>query len=184
MALYNSFVRIPLLALRQRARPLPRIAMPAADTLALRVWPGDVDFNLHLNNARYLTFMDYGRVHLAAATGMLETALNQHWIPLAGSASITYRRPLACFGRFTLTSRFLCWDEKWFYIEQVFLAEQRLAAIAHVKQLFRDETGNIPPQRVVDLAQPGTQSPPIEDALTRWNGLIKDSLDAAERVRI
>ena len=62
--------------------------------LRLRVWPQDIDFNLHLNNARYLSFMDYGRIHLSAATGILTPVLKERWIPLVGSLSITYRRSL------------------------------------------------------------------------------------------
>ena len=98
----NSFLRIPALALRHRIRPLPRIGMLTADTLNMRVWPQDIDFNLHLNNARYLSCMDYGRVHLMASTGILTPALEERWMPLVGSVSITYRRSLALFARFTL----------------------------------------------------------------------------------
>jgi acyl-CoA thioesterase FadM len=31
-----------------------------------RVWPGDLDFNLHMNNGRYLTLMGLGRLDLMA----------------------------------------------------------------------------------------------------------------------
>ena len=67
----NSFLRIPALALRHRIRPLPRIGMLATETLNMRVWPQDIDFNFHLNNARYLNVMDYGRVRLLARAGLL-----------------------------------------------------------------------------------------------------------------
>src|ERR1700761_5365267 len=125
MSRSNSFVRIPALAIRQRIRPLPRIGVLDEDLLSLRVWPQDIDFNLHLNNARYLSFMDYGRVHLMAATGILTPAIQQRWAPLVGSISVTYRRSLGLFAPFTLTTRLLCWDEKWLYMEQVFEAESR-----------------------------------------------------------
>ncbi len=46
-------------------------------------------------------------------------------MPLVGSLSITYRRSLELFAPFTLTTRTLCWDEKWFYMEQVFRANAR-----------------------------------------------------------
>jgi acyl-CoA thioesterase FadM len=42
-----------------------------SDILNLRVWPNDIDFNLHLNNARYLSVMDYGRIHMLARAGLL-----------------------------------------------------------------------------------------------------------------
>jgi acyl-CoA thioesterase FadM len=174
----NSFVRLPLLSLRQRIWPLPRLDMLAAETLSMRVMPGDIDFNFHMNNSRYLTRMDYGRVHLLAATGMWELAMRLRWTPLVGSVFITYRRSMTMFAPYTLTSRNLCWDEKWIYTEQTFTSSEGLAAIAWVKGLFRRSTGNIPPQEIVDLLQPGLTSPPIAEELIEWNALTRGKLQA------
>jgi len=180
MSHYNSFVRIPALAIRQRVRPLPRIGVFDEDVLRLRVWPQDIDFNLHMNNARYLSFMDYGRVHLSAVTGILTPTLNEGWAPLVGSLSITYRRSLGLFAAFTLSTRTLCWDEKWFYMEQIFRGPSGLAAIAWVKGLFRARDRNVPPQRVVDMIVPGTVSPPVPRALEEWNDLTKWKLQSQD----
>jgi acyl-CoA thioesterase FadM len=180
MSHYNSFVRIPALAVRQRIRPLPRIGVFDEDVLRLRVWPQDIDFNLHLNNARYLSFMDYGRIHLSAATGILTPVLRERWIPLVGSLSITYRRSLGLFAPFTLTTRTLCWDEKWVYMEQVFRSQEGLAAIAWVKGLFRGRDSNVPPQRIVDMIAPGTVSRPVPEALQQWNDLTKWKLQSQD----
>jgi acyl-CoA thioesterase FadM len=186
----NSFLRIPALALRQKVRPLPRIGVLDEDVVRLRVWPQDIDFNFHLNNARYLSFMDYGRIHLMAATGILTPAIKHRWQPLVGSVSITYRRSLGFLAPFDLSSRMLCWDEKWMYMEQVFRlndgrlndgrSKDGLAAIAWVKGLFRGADGNVPPQNVVDLVSPGTVSPPVSEALEQWNALTKEKLASGE----
>lgn len=176
MSHVTSFIRIPALAIRQRIRPLTRIGVLDEDVLRQRVWPQDIDFNLHLNNARYLTFMDYGRVHLMAVIGILTPALRQRWQPLVGSVSITYRRSLGLFEPFTLSTRLLCWDEKWLYMQQVFQAEAGLIATAWVKGLFRGSRGTIPSQQVIDLASPGFVSPPVSASFDQWNALIKESL--------
>ena len=99
---------------------LGSVAYCYEDALALRVWPNDIDFNFHMNNARYLSAMDYGRMHLLARAGLLEPILRSRWQPLVGAVWVTYRRSLPAFARFTLTSRLVCWDERWFYIEQIF----------------------------------------------------------------
>ena len=179
MSHWNSFVRIPALAIRHRIRPAPRIGVFDEDVLRMRVGLQDIDFNLHLNNARYLSFMDYGRVHLTAATGILTPMLREKWVPLVGSVSITYRRSLGLFAPFTLSTRVLCWDEKWFYMEQVFRSGEGLAAIAWVKGLFRAKDGNVAPQRIVEMIAPGTASPPVPEALERWNDLTKGKLEGA-----
>jgi acyl-CoA thioesterase FadM len=179
MAQFNSFVRIPLLALRQRIRPLPRIDLLAPDALAMRVSPTDIDFNLHMNNSRYLVRMDYARIHLVAATGMMGLAVRRRWQPLIGSVFITYRRSLPLLARFTLTSRNICWDEKWVYTEQSFTFAEGLAAVAWVKALFRGADGNVPPQAIVDELQPGLVSPPVSDALAQWNELTRGQLSGS-----
>ncbi len=179
MAHINSFVRIPLLALRQRIRPLPRIGMLDEDRVRMRVWPNDIDFNLHLNNSRFLSCMDYARIHLIAATGVLEPALRARWTPLVGSVFITYRRSLPLFTPFEIGSRVLCWDERWVYMEQNFTFSGGLAAVAWVKSLFRGETGNIPPQSIAGMVQPGVVSPPMPDALAEWNVLTRDKLQGS-----
>ncbi len=176
MAYLNSFVRIPLLALRQRLRPLPKLGVFAEDTLRLRVLPNDIDFNFHLNNSRFLTFMDYGRIHSLAATGMLTHAMRNRWTPLVGSIDIVYRRSLPLWTPFTLTTRNLCWDERWFYTEQTIRFKEGLASTAWIKALFRDGPANLAPQFIVDIVQPGLTSPPISESLKRWNELTREKL--------
>lgn len=180
MSHWNSFVRIPALAIRHRIRPLSRIGLFDEDVLRMHVGLQDIDFNLHLNNARYLSLMDYGRVHLMAATGILTPVLRDKWAPLVGSLSITYRRSLRLFAPFTLTTRVLCWDEKWFYMEQVFRSREGLAAIAWVKGLFRAKDGNVSSQRIVDTIAPGTGSPPVPEMLELWNGLTRWKLQSRD----
>jgi hypothetical protein len=39
----------------------PRLGVLDECRVALRVWPNDLDSNLHMNNSRYLLAMDLGR---------------------------------------------------------------------------------------------------------------------------
>jgi acyl-CoA thioesterase FadM len=172
----NSFVRIPLLALRQRLRPLPRIGVLDEDSVAMRVWPNDIDFNFHLNNSRYLTCMDYGRIHMLAASGILGIAIRRRWTPLVGSIDIVYRRSLPLGTPFTMTTRTLCWDERWFYVEQTLRSRKGLASTAWVKALFQERGKNLAPQLIVDMVQPGLSSPAVTESMMQWNELTREKL--------
>jgi hypothetical protein len=86
---------------------------------------------------------------------------------------------LDLFAAFELRTRTMCWDEKWFYMEQSFHSKNGLAAVAWVKGLFRSKQGNIPPQAIVDLVAPGFASPPVSESLTQWNEITKLRLDRA-----
>lgn len=175
---FINFVRIPALALRQHLRPLPRLAVLQEDRLDLRVWPNDIDLNVHLNNARYLSYMDYGRVHLLARIHLLRHILRARWTPLVGAVWMTYRRPLPLFARFTLASRLTCWDERWFYIEQTFTNREGLVAVGWVKGVLRGPEGNLDPQTVLQHIEPGVVSPPMPEAIATWNDLTREKLQS------
>jgi acyl-CoA thioesterase FadM len=179
MAHYNSFIRIPLLVARNAVAPLSRIGTLETDVLKLRVWPNDVDFNLHLNNARYLSVMDYGRIHLLARVGLLTPSLKARWAPVVGAVWMTYRRSLQLLARYQLATRLVCWDDRWFYMEQTFTGGEGLAAVGWVKGALVDKAGIVLPQKIMDLVEPGILSPPLPEAIQILNGLTREKLHSA-----
>jgi acyl-CoA thioesterase FadM len=173
---FISFVRIPALAIRQHIRPLPPMGVLDEDRLRMRVWPNDIDINLHMNNARYLNIMDYARTHLLARTRLLDHIIHSRWQPLVGAVWITYRRSLPLFSGFQLTSRLACWDERWFYIEQTFTGREGLVAVGWVKGILRDAQGSVEPQKVIEGVAPGAVSPPVSEVIATWNELTREML--------
>ena len=146
------------------------------DRIRMRVWPNDIDLNLHLNNARYLSIMDYARTHLLARTGILTHIVRKRWQPLVGAVWVTYRRSLPLFSAFDLTSRLVCWDERWFYIEQTFTGKEGLAAVGWVKGILRDAIGIVEPQSVIERIAPAAVSPPMPESIATWNDLTREKL--------
>ena len=146
--------------------------------MRMRVLPNDIDINFHLNNARYLSLMDYARTHLLARTRLLEHIIRARWQPLVGAVWITYRRSLPLFAPFTLTSRMVCWDDRWFYIEQTFTGSKGMAAVGWVKGVLRDGHGTVDPQSVIDGVAPGVLSPPMPEAIADWNNLTREKLSS------
>ena len=176
MSHLTSFVRIPALAIRQHLRPLRHLGVLDDDVLPMRVWPNDIDLNLHMNNARYLSVMDYARVHLLARAGILAHMLRSRWQPLVGAVWMTYRRPLPLFSAFTVTSRLVCWDQRWFYIEQSFTTGTGLAAVGWVKGILREAGRPVDPQFVIEHVAPGVVSPPMPESIAQWNELTREKL--------
>ena len=176
MSHFISFVRIPALAIRQHLRPLAPMGVLEEDRLCMHVWPNDIDFNLHLNNARYLNIMDYARMHLLARTQLLEHVVRSRSMPVVGAVWITYRRSLPLFSAFLLTSKLLCWDDRWFYFEQTFTGRDGLAAVGWVKGALRLKQGTVEPQKVIERVAPGAQSPPMPEAISTWNELTREKL--------
>ncbi len=143
-------------------------AAPLEETLVtLRVWPFDLDPNLHLNNGRFLSLMDLGRVDLIVRSGLGRIIWRERWRPLVASATIRYRGSLNPFQKFKLATRIVAWDEKWFYIEQRFLAGERTVAVGAIKGLFRGPNGNVPTNTLLEAANVSQASPPLPDWLEK-----------------
>src|SRR6185312_4562318 len=75
--------------------------------VTMRVWPNDLDLNMHANSGRYISFMDIGRIDLLARMRLLRKVTKLGWRPLVGGSLITYRKSLLPFERFVVKSRIL-----------------------------------------------------------------------------
>lgn len=156
MNLYLRLLRILLKTPFVRAMDLFATA-----EVMFRVWPTDCDVNMHMNNGRYLTLMDLGRINFMTRVGLLGKLMRRRWFPVIASVSSSYLRPLPPFRRFRLTTRLLGWDEKYFYMEQCFYSNGRLCANMLVKGLMLDSGKPVPSDEVLALLQPGIQSPDV-----------------------
>jgi acyl-CoA thioesterase FadM len=142
-----------------------------AGQVAFRVWPNDCDINLHLNNGRYLTFMDLGRVHLIAQIGMLGILRRRRWTPVLSAAEINFIRPIQPLQKFDLLTRLLTWDEKYFYIEHRFVAGGQLRAVALVKGLFLHRRARVEMHAVLAALGLDRAAPDMPQVVRHWNDL-------------
>jgi acyl-CoA thioesterase FadM len=162
----NLYLR--LLILLVRLIGLPRRGLFEESRVGFRVLPTDCDVNLHMNNGRYLAFMDLGRLHLVAQIGLLGIILRRRWGAALGAAEINFIRPLAPFQKFELATRLVTWDEKYAYMEQRFESRGALCAHAFVKGLFLDRNGRIEPPEVAAALGATAVPPPMPEELRIW----------------
>jgi len=153
------------------ARFKPKIDVFDQTRVSMRVWPNDLDLNVHANSGRYISFMDIGRIDLVARMRLLRKTWNLGWRPLVGGSMITYRKSLLPFEKFIVKSRILCWDDKWFYFEHIIVNSRGdLSAIATVRGLIRGPQGNVPPKALAELAgRTDVVSPPIPEYIKQWS---------------
>lgn len=103
---------------------LPKLALPAdTSRLIFRVWPSDLDTSLHLNNGRYLTLMDLGRLDIMVSSGLWRAVLHNGWTPIASAIKIRFRRELKTFQKFRLETRLVAWDRVNVIMEQTFVID-------------------------------------------------------------
>lgn len=110
------FLRLALVLARARAKP--RIAPDEPADLELTAWPWDCDVYAELNNGRQLTIFDLGRFDFGVRIGLVQLLRQKRWGFVVGGSSMQYRRRIRPFQRFTLRTRMVSRDEKWFYAVQ------------------------------------------------------------------
>ena len=180
MNLYLRLLRVLARALR-RAGSLGPLD---ASVLRFRVMPHDLDLNLHVNNGRYFTLMDLGRVDLLARLGLVRPIVAHRWMPVVAAATLRFKRSLDPFDAFTVHTRLLCWDDRWFYLSQHFERDGRVVAEGTVRALFKGPEGVVP-SRVVIAASGAAPppSPPMPPAVALWvQGLDGDAAESRAAV--
>lgn len=131
----NMLLRF-LYAMLVRNERAPRIAIDEVSRIDHRVLLTDIDLLGHMNNGRYLSFMDLGRIDLTKRTGIAASLTKAGIYAVVGQQTIAYRRSIDLHQRFTLESRLVGADERSCYIEQRFVVDGQVAARAIVRGRF------------------------------------------------
>ncbi|PBC01555.1 thioesterase family protein [Mesorhizobium sp. WSM3860] len=78
--------------------------------LAFRCLPTDIDFNSHLNNARYMMLADLGRIDVFLRVGLVALARHNGWAPMIGGLQSAYVREIRLWRRFEVVSSIETWE--------------------------------------------------------------------------
>jgi acyl-CoA thioesterase FadM len=163
----NLFIRLFKTLLLYFMRPARRGILEES-VVRFRVWPNDLDTNLHMNNGRYLTLMDLGRLDLLLRNGSVRHVIRNKWYPVLAGTQIRFRRPLNLFQKFEIRTRIVSWDAKWVYLEQIILRKGEVALQAYLKGVFVGPKGSVPITRLLELMGVTEAPPPLPPALEAW----------------
>lgn len=163
MNLYFRLIRILLSSLWR-----PPLRLLEESLVEFRVWPGDLDVNLHMTNGRYLALMDLGRVDLLSRMGALRLVVRRGWRPVAGSAAIRFRRPLKPFQKFQLRTWIVCWDPRWVFFEQRIECGGRVVAEGFVRATVRSAAGAVHTGEILTAMRQEAPSPPVPRTFQLW----------------
>ena len=160
----------------------------AVGALSFRVLPTDLDISLHMNNGRYLTLMDLGRIDFLVRTGLWKAVRNNNWTPIASAVAIRYRRELRPFAPFRLDTRLVSWAEASVVMEQTFvLTSGPYAGQVAARALFKGgiysrserkfiDTGRL--MREIGVTGQSPQLSPEIEAFLKADGALKISAAA------
>lgn len=170
----NLYFRLLLNLLRSRWQP--RIHTGETITSRFRVWPQDIDVFGHMNNGRYLQIMDVARTGWMSRCGALGVMLNNQWGAALGGGSIRFRKSLRAFQTYEVTTRLVCWDGRWFYLEHGFVdAKGQCVAVGISRAAIRSRCGWVRTRDVMALVDPDAVSAPVPEYL-RQMGRVEEAI--------
>jgi acyl-CoA thioesterase FadM len=164
----------------------PRRGLLDPSVIRLRVWPNDLDLNVHMNNGRYLSLMDLGRVDVMFHSGAFALWFKKGWQPLVAWSCCRHFKPLRIFQRFEIRTRILGWDEKWIYFEQRFTSGDGtvLHALAAVKALMVENARLISTPELFEAAGHVLRpSPPLPEWVKTWLATERAAIQALKAER-
>jgi acyl-CoA thioesterase FadM len=172
----NLWFRLLLMLLTSKWRE--RVGPLATSSLRMTVLPNDLDFNGHVNNGRYLTLADVGRMDFVLRSGALRVALAHRALPIVGDAFARFRRDLRAFERFELQTRILGWNEKWFFLEHRFVRRRRVLGVVLIRGLWKASTGVVTPEVFAEAMGVDKNSPPLPPWVLDWNRICEEMSQA------
>ena len=108
---------------------------PCVSNFRVGFW--DLDLNFHMNNGRFLSVMDLGRLDMLMRTGNLGKLFKKGYYPVILSESIIFKKSLSYFNRYQLHTAVESWDRDFFYISQKFVKNEEISASANVRACFK-----------------------------------------------
>ena len=136
----------------------------------MRVLPSDLDVYNHMNNGVFLTLMDLGRYDQGLRTGIWQIWNKKGWYPIVVNSTISYRKSLEPWQKFTLETKVIGWDDIAYYIEQRFVRDGEIYAKAIMRGRFLKRSwGILTPQEVMEGSGgwPG-EVPVVPEWIMRW----------------
>lgn len=147
-----------------------RLGIWQTGTKTFRVLPNDLDALGHMNNGRYLTLCDLGRMDLMFRAGYWKRLTQRGWYPVVAGQTVTYRRSLNPFQKFQLTTRMLGFDEHGVYIEHTFRTKEHVCAQVFLRARFLKKSGGkVTDEELLEfLGEDLKDMPEIPEWLSEW----------------
>ena len=169
----NLYFRLFFLLLWQIPRNKTKQLLTDPSHYSFRVLPLDCDINFHLTNSRYLALMDLARTKMMSDCGMFKVFLKKKWLPIVSSTEITFIKDIRPWQKCDIITKMVGWDHKYFYIEQRFVGDDKVYAIAHLRGLFVHKRKVIDIDNIIALSEEPLVQPELPAEIIHWQALLE-----------
>jgi YbgC/YbaW family acyl-CoA thioester hydrolase len=119
------------------------------DELHFRVMPTDLDPLIHVNNAKFLAFMDLARLMYLYRSGSLAYILKNKLKPVITSSEVLFKKELKLFQKFTVQTQLIKIDDRAFYIKHSIIHSKQICVVANIKGVLIKNKRKIKPNQMI-----------------------------------
>lgn len=167
----NVWWRTLLTILRAKVmlRRRGQIAPTSIGRIRLRTLPTDIDLLRHMNNGRYASLFDLGRFDLLIRTGIWDAMNSRGWYAVVATETVTFRKSLQLWQRFTVETRLYGHDDKAVYqIHRAVVDGEVYAEMIVRARFLRRGGGVVPMEELFDALHRPDDLPPLPDWIATW----------------
>lgn len=167
------FMRFLVARYIQKIRPDKGLLELVSAHYRVQLW--DLDANIHMNNVKYLKYLERGRVEHMIHTPWLQAMYQRNIKALIANTEISYVRELRAFVRFRVDTRITGWDERYVYMEQRFVDDQTVYTAATIRMAMVDTRSGkrVDCRSVLSDAFPQLSSPSLPASALALNQLVQ-----------
>lgn len=132
------------------------------------VLPTDIDILGHMNNGRYLSLMDIGRLDHMIRCNVFSKLHRNKIYPVVASEMIRFRKSLKLFQHAKLTTQIMGWDDKFFYVAHHFTSRNQLYALGLIKASFLKNGKSLNTSEILKLLDHTPEQPQMPDWIKDW----------------
>lgn len=146
-----------------------RMPMTSVGRIRLRTLPTDIDLLRHMNNGRYASLFDLGRFDLLVRTGLWDAMNARGWYAVVAAETVSFRKSLELWQRFTVETRLLGHDDKAVYQVHRAVVDGEVYAEMIVRARFlRRGGGVLPMQELFAAVGRPDDLPPLPAWVSAW----------------
>jgi acyl-CoA thioesterase FadM len=143
--------------------------------------PHDSDFHLHMTNSRFSSFCDLARVGALFDHGVMSKLIKHGYAPIVTAQNFIHFKEIAMFKSFTVTSRIVGWDDRFWFFQHDFYQRGELKATAFAKGFFVCKRKVVPFPEIVALSGKTLPSPPLPPMVAEWKAACDSLFRSAKK---
>jgi acyl-CoA thioesterase FadM len=154
-----------------KGRMRNKVKLGETTKLSMRVMPMDLDFLFHVNNGVYFSYLDHGRMDMIFRNGIFEVCRKNGWYGVVASESMKFYKSLKLFNKFEIQTTGKGFDNKYFFVQQKIIFQNKIMASALIKIRFLKKSGGaVSPQEIFDQLNQIPQND-LGTLSDEWHGL-------------